>query len=163
LRSYSHFLNPLYFKLAKTCKIFELNLRIFSCTLIYPSFLMLKNDQHEYFNNCFKWISCSQSMGYSRMDGVCGLETLFLSILVAWPVNNSGYTSRNWPKCNHSIYDYMWLLVICNYIWTFLQLFLVLVIFATTLQLVCNHFGVHPSMWTTFSLVFIQAEQFISH
>jgi hypothetical protein len=54
--------------------------------------------------------------------------------------------SRNWPKCNHYIYDYMRLLVIYNYIWTFLQLFLVLVIFATTLQLVCNYFGVHPSM-----------------
>jgi hypothetical protein len=25
-------------------------------------------------------------------------------------------TSRNWPKCNHFIYDYMRLLVICNYI-----------------------------------------------
>jgi hypothetical protein len=23
-------------------------------------------------------------------------------------------TSRNWPKCNHYICDYMWLLVICN-------------------------------------------------
>jgi hypothetical protein len=53
---------------------------------------------------------------------------------------------ENWPKCNHSIYDYMPLLVICNYIWTFLQLFLVLIIFATTLQLVCTYFSVHPSM-----------------
>jgi hypothetical protein len=65
-------------------------------------------------------------------------------------------TSRNWPKCNHFICDYMQLLVICNYIWTFLQLFLVLVIFGTTLQLVCDYFDVHPSMWTTFNLVFIQ-------
>ncbi len=32
-------------------------------------------------------------------------------------------TSRNWPKCNHFICDYMQLLVISNYIWTFLQLF----------------------------------------
>ncbi len=32
-------------------------------------------------------------------------------------------TSRNWPKCNHYICDYIWLLVICNYIWTCLQLF----------------------------------------
>ncbi len=61
--------------------------------------------------------------------------------------------SKNWPKCNHPVCDYMRLLVICNYIWTFLQLFLVFVIFASTLQLVCNYFGVHPSMWTTFSLV----------
>ncbi len=60
--------------------------------------------------------------------------------------NYDPFTSRNWPKCNHSIYNSMRLLVICNYIWTFLQLFLVLVIFATTLQLVCNYFGVHPSM-----------------
>jgi len=79
------------------------------------------------------------------------------------PYKSTYYTSRNWPKCKHFIYDYMWLLVICNYIWTFLQLFLVLVIFAITLQLVCNYFGVHPSMWTTFSLVFTQVEQFISH
>jgi hypothetical protein len=55
-------------------------------------------------------------------------------------------TSRNWPKCNHSICDYMGLLVICNYIWTFLQLCFVLVTFAITLQLVCDYFGVHPSM-----------------
>jgi hypothetical protein len=26
--------------------------------------------------------------------------------------------------CNHYIYDYMGLLVICDYLWTFLQLFL---------------------------------------
>jgi hypothetical protein len=74
-----------------------------------------------------------------------------------------GCTTRNWPKCNHYICDYIRLLVICNYIWTFLQLFLVLVIFATTMQLVCNYFDVHPSMWTTFSLIFIQEEQFMSH
>jgi hypothetical protein len=67
-------------------------------------------------------------------------------------------TNRNWPKCNHFICGYMQLLVICNYIWTFLQLFLVLVIFAITLQLVCDYFGVHPSMWKTFSLFFIQEE-----
>jgi hypothetical protein len=40
----------------------------------------------------------------------------------------------------------MQLLIICNYIWTFLQLFFVLVIFAITQQLICNYFGVHPSM-----------------
>ncbi len=57
------------------------------------------------------------------------------------------FTSRNWPKCNHYICKYMWLLVICSYMWTFLQLFIVLVIFATTLQLVCDYFGVYPSMW----------------
>ncbi len=37
------------------------------------------------------------------------------------------------------------------------------VIFVTTLQLVCDYFGVHLSMWTTFSLVFIQEKQFMSH
>jgi hypothetical protein len=42
-------------------------------------------------------------------------------------------TSRNWPKCNHYIYNYMRLLVFCNYIWTFLQLFLMLVIFVILL------------------------------
>jgi hypothetical protein len=62
-------------------------------------------------------------------------------------------TSKNWPKCNHYICDYMRLLIISNYIWTFLQLFFVSVIFATIVQLVCNYFGVHPSMWTTFGLV----------
>jgi hypothetical protein len=75
-------------------------------------------------------------------------------------VFNSGYISRNWPKCNHSICNYMQLLIICNYIWTFLQLFLVLVIFVITLQLIRNYFDIHPYMWTTFSLVFIQEEQF---
>jgi hypothetical protein len=72
-------------------------------------------------------------------------------------------TNKNWPKCNHFICNYMWLLIICHYSWKFLRLFLVLVIFATTLQLVCNYFSVHPSMWTTFSLVFIQEEPFMSH
>jgi hypothetical protein len=71
--------------------------------------------------------------------------------------------SRNWPKCNHCICDYMRLLVICNCIWTFLQLFLMLVIFVIMVQLVCNYFGVHPSMWITFSLFFIQKEQLMSH
>jgi hypothetical protein len=58
----------------------------------------------------------------------------------------------------------MRLLVIRNYIWTFLQLFLVLVIFVITLQLVsCDYFGVHPSMRTTFNLVFIKKKHFMSH
>jgi hypothetical protein len=35
-------------------------------------------------------------------------------------------TSKNWSKYNHSICNYMrLLLVICDYLWTFLQLFLV--------------------------------------
>jgi hypothetical protein len=74
-----------------------------------------------------------------------------------------GITNRNWPKYNHSICDYMRLLIICNYIWTVLQLFLLLVIFATAVQLVCDYFDVHPYIWTTFSLVFIQEKQFMSH
>jgi hypothetical protein len=61
-------------------------------------------------------------------------------------IGHKDYTSRNWPKCNHSICDYMRLLIICNYIWTFLQLFFVLVIFTTTLQLIYDYFGVHISM-----------------
>ncbi len=43
-------------------------------------------------------------------------------------------TSRNWPKHNHHICNYMRLFVICTYICTFLQLFLVLVIFPTALH-----------------------------
>jgi hypothetical protein len=54
-------------------------------------------------------------------------------------------------------------LIICDYLWTFLQLFLVLVIFATTLQLDCDYFVFNPSMRTTFSLDFIQEEQLMSH
>jgi hypothetical protein len=73
------------------------------------------------------------------------------------------FTSRNWPKCSHYICDYMQLLVICNNICTFLQPFLVLVIFATPLQLICDYFGGHPFIWTTFNLVFIHKEQFMSH
>jgi hypothetical protein len=41
-------------------------------------------------------------------------------------------TSR-WPKCNHFICDYMWLLIISDYFWTFLELFLVLIIFVIIL------------------------------
>ncbi len=61
-------------------------------------------------------------------------------------IHKEATTSRNLLEYNHYICDYMQLLVICNYIWTFLQLFLVLVIFAITLQLVCDYFGVHPSL-----------------
>ncbi len=63
--------------------------------------------------------------------------------------------NKNWPKCNHYICNYMQLLIICNYFYTFLQLFLVLVIFAIALQLICHYFSFHLSMWTTFNLVFI--------
>jgi hypothetical protein len=47
----------------------------------------------------------------------------------------------------NSIWHYMWLLVICDYVWTISQPFLVLVIFVTTLQLVCDYFDFHPSIW----------------
>jgi len=40
-------------------------------------------------------------------------------------------TNINWPIYNHSICNYMQLLIIYNYIWTFLQVFFVLVIFVT--------------------------------
>jgi hypothetical protein len=33
--------------------------------------------------------------------------------------NSIVHTSRNWPKCNYFICDYMWLLISCN-LWTFL-------------------------------------------
>jgi hypothetical protein len=48
--------------------------------------------------------------------------------------------------------------MICGHFWTFLQLFMVLVILVITLQLVCDYFGFHLSMQTTFSLVFNQEE-----
>jgi hypothetical protein len=35
-----------------------------------------------------------------------------------WPL----FTSRNQPKCNHSIYNYMRLVVVCDWIWEHLQL-----------------------------------------
>jgi hypothetical protein len=38
--------------------------------------------------------------------------------------------------------------ITCDYIWTFLQLFFVLVIFAITLQLICNYYGFHPKKTT---------------
>jgi len=57
--------------------------------------------------------------------------------------------SRNWPKCNKSNCNYMGLLIIAT-------ISCVDHILMTTLQLICNYFGFHPSMWTTFNLVFIQ-------
>jgi hypothetical protein len=42
---------------------------------------------------------------------------------------------------------------VIDYLWTFLQLILVLVIFATTLQLVCNYHGFHLKKTTYVSLV----------
>jgi hypothetical protein len=38
-------------------------------------------------------------------------------------------------------------LVICDYVWTILQLFFLLVIFITTLQRVCDYFDFHPFIW----------------
>ncbi len=47
--------------------------------------------------------------------------------------------SRNQPKCNHSIYIHMQLVIICDYIWKYLQLqdqiSTILVIFTTMMQL----------------------------
>ncbi len=85
----------------------------------------------------------SKSMHYHTHEGHGQLfkpKYHFVTNLQPWNI------SKNWPKCNHYICNYMQLLVICNYIWTFLQLFLVLVIFVTTMQLVCDNFNVHPSM-----------------
>jgi hypothetical protein len=90
------------------------------------------------------------------------LENKTKFVAISCHSKHFGVTSKNWPKCNHSIWNYMQLLDIYNYIWTILQLLLMLVIFVTTLQLVCNYFSVHPSTCTTFSLVFIQQEQFMS-
>jgi hypothetical protein len=51
-------------------------------------------------------------------------------------------TSKIQPKCNHSIYDYMRLVVICDKIWECLQLqdqiSTILVIFTTMMQLLQN-------------------------
>jgi len=48
-------------------------------------------------------------------------------------------TSRNQPKCNHSIYNYMRLVVVCDWIWEHLQLqnqiSIILVILTTMMQL----------------------------
>jgi hypothetical protein len=48
-------------------------------------------------------------------------------------------TNRNQPKCNHSIYDYMRLVVVCDWIWEHLQLqnqiSTILVILTTMMQL----------------------------
>jgi len=57
---------------------------------------------------CGCWVSCSY------IPCLCGLWYRECTLCFN--------TSRNWPKRNHFIYDYMRLLVICNYIWTFLQL-----------------------------------------
>jgi len=48
-------------------------------------------------------------------------------------ISTKTHTCKNWPKCNDFICNYMQLLVICNYLWTFLHIFLVLVIFVVTL------------------------------
>ncbi len=62
-------------------------------------------------------------------------------------------TSRNQPKCNHSIYNYMRLVVVCDWIWEHLQLqnqiSTILVILTTMMQLLkfssywLNRFYIH--------------------
>jgi len=92
--------------------------------------------------------SCTHLGSNLYLGFFCGakdfsIPLMFPMVHMCWGQNTS---NRNWPKCNHSLCDYIQLLVICNYIWTFLQLFLVLVIFTIIVQLVCNYFGVHHSM-----------------
>jgi len=94
---------------------------------------------------------------------ICAHVHVYVSIMVQDNLVTHDITNINWPNCNHSICDYMRLLVICTYIWKFLQLFLVLVMFATTLQLICNYFGfIHPCeqhlVW-----FFSKKKQFMSH
>jgi hypothetical protein len=36
------------------------------------------------------------------------------------------FTTRNFVICNHSIHNYMWLFVICNFVLSFLQLITIL-------------------------------------
>jgi len=57
---------------------------------------------------------------FNKLVGVLDLGIKIGVFLDITPKVDTPITSRNWPKCNHSIYDYMQLLVICNYIWTFL-------------------------------------------
>jgi len=79
----------------------------------------------------------------SQMWGMC--ENI-INILKYWRRFDSfckyftwGFISKNQPKCKHSIYDYMWLVIVCDYIWEYLQLqdqlSSILVIFTTMMQL----------------------------
>ncbi len=67
----------------------------------------------------------------------------------------SFFTSRNQPKCNHSIYDYMRLVVVCNWIWEHLQLqnqiSTILIILTTMMQLL--KFSSYGSILHSFSSI----------
>jgi len=104
-------------------------------------------------------VLCVFDLGFIQFTNelfwICGHVHVYVSIVVWDNLVTHDSTNINWPKCNHSICDYMRLLVICNYIWTFLQLFFVLVIFAITLQLICTILVfIHPCeqhlIWISF-------------
>ncbi len=124
---------------------------IWCLKLVFPICLtMLCTPIPIVFFSCFlTWGSHSHFIGvrYTTRGPIMRNIVCFSSFLPLSPYNNNPpYISRNWSKCNHYIFDYMQLPIICNYIRTFLQLFLVSVIFVTIMQLVCNYFGVHLSM-----------------
>jgi len=64
--------------------------------------------------------------------------------------DGGGNTIRTLILCNHSIYNYMWLFVICNCILSFLQLFIIFLNLLLFLWLWWNYKITHPSILTNF-------------
>jgi hypothetical protein len=93
---------------------------IWCLKLVFPICLtMLCTPIPIVFFSCFlTWGSHSHFIGvrYTTRGPIVRNVVCFSSFLPLSPYNNNPpYISRNWPKCNHYIANYMRLLVICNY------------------------------------------------
>jgi hypothetical protein len=92
--------------------------------------------------------------------GILGQNDIWMQAL--WPCTNNiikgkvvAKTSRNQPKCNQSIYDYMRLVVICDYIWEYYNYETKFQLFWSFSQLWHNYKKFHPIGWMNFTFIFI--------
>jgi len=69
------------------------------------------------------WSGCTKNSWFSKLKAAKEMvkfeithKKLMDELISNWSVhiNGNGNTSRNQPKCNQSIYDYMQLVVICD-------------------------------------------------
>ncbi len=97
------------FSRSKFNELQVLNMCNIHCQVFTFKYLIIQTCQSCYYHGKFK----------DQLDSL-DLELKLCPLLMNLKPNP--YTSRNQPKCNHSNYDYMRLVVVCEYIWDYLQL-----------------------------------------
>ncbi len=73
-------------------------------------------------NKSQKKLKIGPTMGYHILNAPMSCFIFQMVVFLNKGFKKSFIISRNQPKCNQSIYDYMQLIVLCNYIWEYLQL-----------------------------------------